>query len=318
MSSGPVYTGNLSNPSNVGVNSILIRGKDSQSWNPRTGFQITRPYWGEESEVNNVAFEAQSAGIPYSIMAPGPEGGMFRLDLIYSAEAAQPNNEPLTDTWEFDGNTLEKELWELPDVRSAMMSILYNLSGTKKSGGALIRAYGGQVWIKNNVEKYIKGDATFHQYLADDTISTTETALTFPALLEGVGRFIDTRRQVAIQDLIALYLRGVKVFPVSQFVLRRTRSVLWNYIGEVDYLDVFKALTRATLFAHNPTLNNLPNAFKLKIPGGTRLDDTYDPNGGVWVKQTPSIKPATASKWNILEEWWHADHAELEIYGPPI
>src|SRR5690242_8305171 len=96
-----------------------------------------------------------------------------------------------------------------------------------------------------------------------------------------------------------MFARGIKTFPVSQYVIRRTRVLAPNFSkAELKDLDdeVFTAITTSTL------KKRIPASFKPPVPDG------------VWVKQGLMWREVPP-KSSLVEEWWHADYAEVGIYG---
>jgi len=273
-----------------GIN--LIQDPDRKAWNKRGGWTITRPFRGEQGQIEAAAAAAYAAGDSFEIN-PGPDGGPWELLIIYGAEETQSPNEPLSDTWELDGNTLEKELWELPFIRDEFNSIRDNRAGNPTGDPRLV-SQACINWIRRNIEAWIRGDSK------TITLDPEERDLTYAELRQNVLAY--GFHEPAFNRLIHLLARGVKAFPVSQFVLRRTRIIANNFnvnnLKEI-YSPVFKRWSTSTLKQRE----GIPSNIRFVLPEGE------------WVKQTPDIKQTTASKWTVTEEWWHADLWEEEIYG---
>lgn len=263
----------------------LIQGHDSVTYDPTRGITRERPFTGEQSAIENQANLWIALG--YRVrLDPGEDGAPWRVTVSFGGEESQPPDEPIVDQWERTSNSLEKELWELPFIAAEFKRILY------LSGGIAGDGISNCAIIKTAIEKYIRGEPRF---LAPE--ETEETDLTFDSLraaIEYVGG-----NMTVFARLIGLYARGVKAFPIPQYVLRRTRVVASNFTGKPVDSDVFTQVSTSVLKSRY----DIPNSVKFNLPDG------------VWVKQPANISPGGANRTTFVEEWWHADEAEREIYG---
>lgn len=276
-----------------GIN--LIQLPDKKSWSPRGGWIIGRPFQGSEAQITQAMFSAQAAGDAFD-MNPGVDGSPWEITIFFGAEETQSPTEPLSDEWDLDGNTLEKELWELPFVRSGFIEI-YNLTAAAVDEGVAVDAMN---WIRKNLEAYINGNATKTKDLGGEEFDLTFNNLAARmATIPGVS--VDQAKAFILR-IARLFARGVKAFPVSQFVLRRTRVLANNFSkAALDgiYEDVFKRRSTDSL----KSKENIPDDIKFELPAGE------------WVKHTPDLMRSSSLKRTLKEEWWHADTWDEEIYG---
>lgn len=85
---------------------------------------------------------------------------------------------------------------------------------------------------------------------------------------------------------------GTESFPVSQYVLRRTGTVSIDWNGQFAMTNVGKVFTSTTQLE---TEESVPAALKFILPSGQ------------WLKRTPSVRQERDGRWQINNEWWHAD-----------
>lgn len=270
----------------------LIQDPDKISWTPRGGFTIGRPFRGSQTQIQKAQVAALAARDAFDLN-PGVEGALWEIVIYFGADENQPADVPISDTWELDGNTLEKELWELPWVRAEFDSITDDRTGNP-TGDPRLASAACINWIRRNIEAFIRGESK------TTSLDPAEIDLTYANLIS--YGFSYGFHKDALIELVRLYGRGVKAFPVSQFVLRRTRVLAKNYDrGNLTdiYDDIFKRRTTSSLESSEA------------IPGDIRFIMPQ----GEWVKQTPDMLQTSATKWTLKEEWWHADKWEKEIYG---
>jgi hypothetical protein len=276
----------------------LIQEYDRKSWNRRTGWVIGRPFTGSQIQIERAMELALLAGDTFE-MNPGRDGAPWEIVIYYGADETQAPDQPLSDTWELVVNGLEKELWQLPFVRDGFTAIY---DGVIASGLPEVTAIDCVNWVRKNIEVYLSGNTDKIKDLGG-----TEFDLTFQNLVDHISTTGVDKNAVAvwITRIVRLYARGVKAFPLSQFVLKRTRVVANNFAKsnlDAIYNDIFKRRTTDSLKAAEA----IPDAVRFELPAGE------------WVKNVITIKIMTANKWEISEEWWHADIWEKEIYGDPI
>lgn len=281
----------MSDPIYTGTNAAR-RLKDGKMFDPRTGWTITRRWKGSQAALDAIAI---TEGLLQNrfVITPSDDGGDFILESTAADIENQPPDVPLSDTWELDGNMLEKELWHLPWMIAEFDSIKDNRTGNptgdpRLSSGSCIN------WIRKNIEAFIAGQEK------TITLDPEERPLTYAELHQDCLAY--GLHEEAFLKIIHLYAQGVKAFPVSQYVLKRTRIIATNYIGKPILNDVFKRRTNESLVSAYP----VPSALLFTLPVGE------------WQKQTPQVKQVTSAKWAISEEWWHADKWAPEIYGDLI
>lgn len=261
-------------------------------FDPRSGWTFTRRWKGSDAALVDIATAEGLLGNRF-VVTPADDGGDSILEST-SIDEAQSPTEPLSDTWDLDGNDLEKELWELPWVRDVFDSIRDDKTGNPTDSPLLV-SNACINWIRKAIESFIRGDDKIK------FVDGVESPFTYAYLIQSIDMLGGHGTDI-LYRLIAMYARGVKSFPVAQFVLKRTRVVADNYSEKAEYDDIFKRRTTESLKA----AYGIPATLIYFIPEGE------------WIKKTPSMKKTGVRKWTLTEEWWHADKWEVEIYGELI
>jgi hypothetical protein len=279
----------------------LIHDFDRKSWNKRSGWSIGRPFRGSQVKIEQAMQAALLAGDSFD-MRPGVDGAPWEIEILFGSEDTQPTGEPLSDEWERLENEIEKELWFLPLVRDGMLAISDNA----------IRLFGEEDghdyihWLKRTLDLYFGGENSQSQKdyktLAGDTFP-----ITFAKIVDNLTQVGVTKEAAAdwISRISRLYARGYKAFFVSTFALRRTRVLASNFdftnISEIDN-DLLKVRTTNSLIS----AYGVPTRFSKIMPPGE------------WLKKVATVGTRGPTKDQCVEEWWHADLWEREIYGDPI
>ncbi len=267
--------------------STIERLADGRMYDPRGGWTVTRRWRGTPSQVNDKAVTEALLGNRFAI-TPSDDGGFAVLESTAADIENQPADQPLSDTWELDANSLEKELWFLKWVKAVMDGV----TDTQLSG-VTITAAAARNWIRRAIESFISGTEKIK--FVD---GVEEFALTYDELVNHIF-VLQPSAAEGLKPLIDIMAKGVKQFQVGQFVLKRTRVVARNYSVKPIYDDVFKRRDSTSLKTHY----SIPDALLFALPDGE------------WLKYEPTVKQTSATKWTISEEWYHADKWEPLIYG---
>lgn len=92
---------------------------------------------------------------------------------------------------------------------------------------------------------------------------------------------------------------GAQSYPVSQYVLRRTGRVGIDWTGQFALTNVGDVYPST---AAMETAEAVPAALKFALPTGK------------WLKRTPSVRQQRDGRWEINNEWWHADEWSDALY----
>lgn len=246
---------------------------------PRNGLSMVRSYHGKFDALSLLETSAAENG-RRTMMDPQPDGS-YVLRVQYGAEDTQDTNEPLATVWELVGNDMEKELWTLPEVKRVMDII------TTVHGKAVIRKL-IEDWVKGDVEAELDNG---------ETLTLNEANIRSMANLYGIT---STNDQTILIELANNLVQGVQSWTISQFVVRRTVTIASNAGDSLKpaYDNVNKVMDDATFNA----TESPPATLKFRIPEG------------YFLKRTPTVRQVAADKWEVVNEWWHADDYSELIY----
>ena len=211
-------------------------------------------------------------------------GGYQLISVIYGAEETQDPNTPVGEKWELVGNDMEKSIWELPAVQNQFARLTSLGMSTANQITFIAR-------FRADVEALIRGES-----ITVD-VNGTEVALNTDYILDFVVRQLRLSQSV-FAGLILSLAKGVESYTVSQYVLRHTRVVVRRSNLKPSTTNIGK------IFATTADLRS-----KESIP--TLLFDLPE---GVWLKRTPTQEQSSADKYDITQEYWHADSYDTFVH----
>ena len=107
---------------------------------------------------------------------------------------------------------------------------------------------------------------------------------------------VSTTNGVAFRDLIKA---GTTSYTLSQIVVQRTMTVSPGFAGAASMTNVNRIYTKASL----TTAEGIPDTIVFSM-----LDGQY-------LKRTPTITQQPNGRFQIVNEWWHADTWSTLLYG---
>ena len=265
------------------------------TWDPRTGDSLERRWKGRPTAIDGIEAQLRAAGIPFrrEVM---PNGGYNIITAIYGAAETQPAGEPLADLWDLVGNDLEKSIWLCDDVRAELKKMASGLDVTRLAGLARLRA---------DCEALARGDAITY-----DTQTGEQGTLTVEQWLDGITTYItptyaqgnlNALNPLVFKKLLRSLSQGVEAFVVSQYVLRHRQVIAKGSTIKPSTANINKVYT-----------NTLDMMDVEAVPN----DLPFDLPEGVWLKKTPTRDQVAGDKWQITQEWWHADDYDDLAYKP--
>jgi len=256
-----------------------------KSWDPRSGWTITRRFRGSPAAVSVVASSWIASGNRVQIES-AEDGSFDTLGVILGAEDTQPANLPLADQWSLVGNDLEKSLWTLPAIVAEMDKV--SIANTDHVHALSL--------LRTDVEAFARGETSVPD--PQNPGSTMDLTLSgLQTVVEALGM-----SWPVWLALITSMARGEEAWSVSQFVLRHTLTISANSSIRPSYDGVGRVYSSSTLIG----VEQIPNTLKFVIPDG------------YWLKRTPTVEQTAADKYQITQEWWHAESYDLFIYGSPL
>ncbi len=100
----------------------------------------------------------------------------------------------------------------------------------------------------------------------------------------------------------ALIKAGTTSYTLSQIVVQRTMTVGPGYAGAVAMSNINRIYSKASL----STAESIPDTIVF-----TMLD-------GYYLKRTPTITQQPNGRFQIVNEWWHADTWSTTLYGAVV
>lgn len=206
--------------------------------------------------------------------------------------------------WTLDGNDIEKSIFECP----VMLNIIAALDSSHRAG------FSGRV--KNSLDKYLNGKDKDGSDIAN--YATTEFNITnyLGAADEEPLDALTLAQLTSLGNICKDYLKGVEAFPMSQYVLRNTKTVQYTSSIIPHYADVNKIWTTTqitTLMASETRPIDPPTstvAYTLPLLGvlGTVFSTQK------WLYRTPDVVQQNNGKWQITKEWWETKDYSTELY----
>jgi hypothetical protein len=183
------------------------------------------------------------------------------------------------------GNDLEKSLWEQPRIQAEFAKLRISETFPETEKLQLV------AFIKTSVEALSKGE---RKVTGVDGQETDITIDTLANLIKASGM-----SDGPFRGLIYDMGRGVEGFSLPQYVLRRVTIVpsgtnLRPALGNVGKIFTSTARLKAS--------ERIPQTLLFILPDG------------VWLKRTPTVQQTASDRWEVQQEWWHADDYSRNIY----
>lgn len=272
---------------------------ETRRYNPRTGEIRIRHWKGTPLEI--AAIETQAKNLKYSYTT-GWDGAYKTVSVEYPETEENEPNTPLSEKWECDANLLQKDIWSLPAVQAELQKI----GGTIIGQSALTQhgateAADVRATFRNDFDAIANGREVRVQRI-DATgalVEGEETTVTLAMLLD-IARIYGANRQVFL-DLAMDISKGVSFYNVIQYVARHTKVTNQSSSIKAARENVGRMFTATTITAL------FPQDVKFEAP-----------TDGYWLKQVPTVDQIEKGKWEIVQEYWHADDYSRLIYGAPV
>ena len=281
--------------------STVIEQAPERSWDSVNGYSTTRIYVGNkikveqfsdghinDSDGNALVTGYQNATINYN-------GPAATLRLTYSGvnfgstssstsglvpSASEIAAATLSSQWYLEGNDLEKDLFQLPDMQAI----------TKNFNNA--------------------GLAEFRKDF-DTAISARTDPDSVPmaasAVYSGTVNTMNATAQAAyVKNIYISMLRGTEFFTVSQYVLRNVKIVPPTTNQSPEHANKGRQYIHALMTAMSGNGQYVPAAILSGI------------SGGYWLKRTPSVEQTSDGNYQISKEFWYSEGYDVNIYGAAL
>lgn len=262
--------------------STVVELPSKFGYDPRLGDYKIRVFRGTEADIATLKAEFRLQGVKVETESD-PDRHWWTLNATIGNDG---DTDPLADSWELDGNDLDKSIWELPEIVEVTHAPIDVTSPTAVEKATWWREF------RAAVTAFVEGRRTIETDNGE-TVDLNMDRLISSGLLLGLD-------QAAVIVLVLSLLQGVEVFPVSQWVLKRRTIVGRGARIKPSKSNVNRIFTVEQL----RTMEGLPESLPFDIPAG------------VWAKKTPKFPQIAADKWAIDQEYWHADSANPLIWKP--
>ena len=186
----------------------------------------------------------------------------------------------LSSQWYLEGNDLEKDLFQLPN----MQAIAKSLSNA-----------GLATWRKDF-------DTTISARTDPDSVP-----MALAASYSGTVNGMNAAAQAAyVKGIYMSMLRGSEFFTVAQYVLRNIKIVPPSTSQSPEHAYVGTQFTHALMLATSGNGQSVPSAILSGI------------SSGYWLKRTPSVEQTSDGNYQISKEFWYSEEYETNIYGTAL
>jgi hypothetical protein len=251
---------------------------ETKRYDPRTGDTRIRHWQGEPTQI--ALIETQARGLKYRFYT-GWNGGYKTISVEYPESDENDPSTPLSEKWECDSNYLQKDLWSLPVVQTELAKIGFG---------------------RQDVRQYFKKD--FENYVAGNPHGETEDGIEYDIIWSGTTAhsLVTVMQEYGVEVSVfeKLYedlTKGVSTYEIEQYVVRHTQVTNKSSNIKAARANVGKIHTAEYI------TSRLPEDVKFEAP-----------ETGYWLKRIPHVDQIEKGKWEIVQEWWHADSYSTLIY----
>lgn len=281
--------------------SSVIEQAPERAWDSVNGYTTTRIYVGNKIKVERFSdgHINDSAGNPvvagYSNASISYNGPSATLRLTYSGvnfgstssstsglvpSASDIAGATLSSQWYLEGNDLEKDLFQLPD----MQAIAKNLSNASLA-----------TWRKDF-------DTSVSARTDPDSVPMAASSF-----YSGTVNGMNAAAQAAyVKNIYISMLRGTEFFTVSQYVLRNIKVVPPTTSQSPEHANKGRQYTHALMTATSGNGQSVPAAILSGI------------SGGYWLKRTPSVEQTSDGNYQISKEFWYSEDFDTNIYATAL
>ncbi len=281
----------------------LTEGPGEITFTSEKGYQVSLEFSGPRSEALTKLQALAAAGYsPCRMRHSAGDIYLVTADSVVCDSSGTPVSTSydsyIKTEWSVPGNTIEKEIWELPSVKTAFDQIVTNYGSA--TDAAISNGIHAIAYIRSLVEALVGGQSK--TTLVNDSGDEVEVILTVAEILNECGlRGMDSTGKSTIRKVIGSMARGVTKFPVSQWVLKRTQT---GPLGS-SLRGIRTNVNRMYATAKLVTDESVPSTLLDGIPTG------------YWLKQSPHVATEN-DRLRVDNEWWWAEDYDRFTLGDPI
>jgi hypothetical protein len=266
---------------------------ETSRWDPRNGKTRIRHWKGDPSSIGVIEYQVRQLGYAYTTHR---DGGYVVISVDYPEDTETDSSvTPLSDEWEADVNYIQKDLWTLPAVQVELLKI-------GPPGDPTVRGF-----FRRDLESLAGGNPTTVGTDGSEVVITLEILLGSATVgqsgsspITGVCELYGAD-PIVFLDVFDAMTRGVSAYEISRCVLRNTKITNKTSTITASRTNVDRIHTAANINAL------LPIDVKVQAP-----------TMGYYLKKHPTVALIERGKWEIVQEYWHADDYEPLIYGAPV
>lgn len=281
----------------------LTEGPEELTYTSERGYQCDVNFTGPKAEAKTKLEALVSAGYsPVRMRHVGGNLWTVTAESVVTDSSGTPvaasYDTYIKTEWAVPGNTIEKEIWELPAVKTAFDQVITHYGSA--TDPAISQGIHALAYLRALIDALLSG--TPKATLSDDAGNEVEVTLTVAEILNECGlKGMDSTGKGTIRKLIGSMARGVTKFPVAQWVLRRTQTGPRSSSLRGLRTNVNRMYTTSALVTAESVPSNL-------------LDDIPT---GYWLKQTPQVS-TEGDRLRVDSEWWWAEDYDRFTLGDPI
>ena len=281
--------------------SSVIEQAPERSWDSVNGYTTTRIYVGNKITVERFSdgYINDSDGNPvvagYANATISYNGPAATLRLTYSGvnfgstssstsglvpSASDIASATLSSQWYLEGNDLEKDLFQLPD----MQAIAKNLSNA--SLATWRKDFDTSVSARTDPDSVPMAASSFYSGTVNTMNATAQAAY--------------------VKNIYISMLQGTEFFTVSQYVLRNIKVVPPSTNQSPEHAYVGTQFIHALMLAMSGNGQSVPAAILSGI------------SGGYWLKRTPSVEQTSDGNYQVSKEFWYSEEYDVNIYGAAL
>jgi hypothetical protein len=268
---------------------------DSYQFTARIGQRIESASQVLDTQVEAFLADLRNRGWDYTAVA--------RVGTPYYHVEWVPRDDAkeIVTIWELAGNEAEVSIWQLPKVKVEFAKLTQHPEFYQQEA-FLQRVVNGKVAGEASVPAWKKDAAGNLDMVPIATSTEFQDAIKFISLQVSTDPNYLT---IAIfEGLAASLARGVESFPISHYVVRRSRQLSANTTIALEIATANYIYTLAEFIA----LEKPPPELKFTLPIG------------YYQRKTPTMTQQRDGTWLANEEWWHAldyDHFIYDSFKPP-
>lgn len=246
----------------------------------QTGHTVDRRWKGTEAECQAYLDALVAAGGVVNARIVHDAGGYYILTVSYSAASASDGGGSAPASGDSVITIWTRERSRIEKSLWTVPAVVAVLNAVAVPSGE--NATSAKAAVRRDIEAYLRRE------------------IDSEVLESSLGRY-GVDNQTALRQLMSEFALGVESYPLDQFVIRRTQTGPLSYLINDD-ATANQIWTRNTLIAQS----TMPADFKARVPTG------------YFLQSAAGLQQIDLYRWQITQEWDHADSFSTWLYGNAI